>query len=440
MNAHHNHQDQPFEPHESSFDVIIIGGGIAGSSFAITISQLLSSSGSTTTFRKILIIEEKPKNLGTFKVGESLPGEAKPVLRSLGVLKTVDNDTIQEKHLFCYGNKSVWGSTNINGTDSIFNPYGNGFHLDRLLFEETLLKTTELQYGQIVKVIRGFGVTGLCFDFKDDCAENTKCWKITISKCSSLNDDSAREMPKKIYGKILVDASGRRCCIRKCMPSLKRHSFDKLLAFACLFESAYHNGLKDNDHHTLVESCCYGWFQTSRLPNNQRVIIFFTDDDLVKRLPRRIRAVDEFLDFLRENTLNIDKILKEFDYMPVGNRIMCTAANSEVLSEFASIENHWIAVGDSAISFDPLSSQGILTTLYNSKLGAEAIFFQFLYNRSPKESSNNNENTNGNIQPFDIYKHQLTQVLTKYQKEKNYFYVKEQRWVKEVFWKRRHSE
>ncbi|CAG8811767.1 13204_t:CDS:2, partial [Gigaspora rosea] len=273
--------------------------GIAGSTFAIRISQLLDSYGST--FKKVLMIEEKSKNHGTFKVGESLPSETKPVLQSLGIFEMVNNDTNLEKHLYCYGNKSAWGSNNINGTDSIFNPYGHGFHLDRSLFEETLLKTIELRYGQIVKIIRGFSVTDLYFNFDDNCVKNEKCWEVTISKCSNLNNNVC-EAQNKIYGKILVDASGRRCCIRKCVPSLKRYSFDKLLAFACLFETACLNGLKDNDHYTLVESCRYGWFQISQLPNNQRIVIFFTDDDLVKQLPQRIRIVDKFCDFLRENT------------------------------------------------------------------------------------------------------------------------------------------
>ncbi|CAG8544134.1 36392_t:CDS:2, partial [Racocetra persica] len=420
MNVNYDYQDQSFKPCEQSYDVIIIGSGIAGSSFAIRMSQLFDS---VSTFKKILIIEEKPKNLKTFKVGESLPGEAKPVLHSLGVLEKVNNDTIQGKHLFCYGNNSVWGSDNLNATDSIFNPYGNGFHLDRLLFEETLLKTIESRYEHVVKVIHGFSVT------RSDFAEDKKFWEITISKYSSLNDDGC-EMQKKVYGKILVDASGRRCCIRKYIPSLKRQSFDKLLAFACLFESAHLNGLKDNDCHTLIESCYYGWIQTSRLPNNQRIVIFFTDDDLVKQLPRKIRAVDEFVEFLRENSFNLNKILKEFDYAPIKNRVMCMAANSEMLSEFASIKNQWIAIGDSAISFDPLSSQGILTALYNSKFGAEATFFQFFYEKRPKESgSKSNKNIDDNIKPLDIYIHKLTQVLNNYKEEKNYFYNKEQRWA-----------
>ncbi|CAG8764883.1 21567_t:CDS:2, partial [Racocetra persica] len=392
-------KNQSLITNEPFYDAIIIGGGIAGSSFAIRISQLFDSS--ELTFKKILIIEKKSITHNSFKVGESLPAEAKPVLQLLGVLEKINDDTIQASLLL--RQQLCMGSNNLNGTNSIFNPYGNGFHLDRLLFEETLLKTIESRYGHIVKVIHGFNVANLRFNFNGDFAEDKKFWEITISK---------------------FDASGRRCCIRKYIPSLKRESFDKLLAFVCLFKSAYLNGLKDNDHNTLIESCCYGWFQTSQLPNNQRVIIFFTDDDLVKQLPQRIKVVDEFVDFLRENSHNINKILKEFDYTPIENRVMCMAANSEVLSEFASTKNQWISIGDSAISFDPLSSQGILTALYNSKFGSDVTFFQFFYDKSLKESGNKSNETDNNIQPFDIYTQKLTQMFNNYKEEKIIFIIR----------------
>jgi hypothetical protein len=138
-----------------------------------------------------------------------------------------------------------------------------------------------------------------------------------------------------IHGSILVDASGRRCCIRKYLPNLERSSFDKLLAFACLFETDTSQPA-DSDHNTLVESCAFGWWYTSLLPNKQRIVVFHTDDDLVKTInkKRKIRQVEEFCEFMRETAAHTTKRISEHSYRPVGKRVMCMPANSESLSRF----------------------------------------------------------------------------------------------------------
>jgi len=143
------------------------------------------------------------------------------------------------------------------------------------------------------------------------------------------------ELP--IHGNILVDASGRRCFIRKCFPDLERSSFDKLLAFACLFETD-NSQLPDSDHNTLVESCAFGWWYTSLLPNKQRIVVFHTDDDLIKHInkKRKIRQAEEFCEFMRETATHTTKRISERSYRPVEKRVMCMPANSESLFRFGT--------------------------------------------------------------------------------------------------------
>src|SRR5688572_28012754 len=74
------------------YDAIIIGGGIAGSCTAIRLAQMFDSAAAT--WRRILVIDERTTE-GTFKIGESLPGEAKPILKSMGVFEALNNDAMQ---------------------------------------------------------------------------------------------------------------------------------------------------------------------------------------------------------------------------------------------------------------------------------------------------------------------------------------------------------
>jgi len=105
----------------------------------------------------------------------------------------------------------------------------------------------------------------------------------------------------------------------------------------------------------------------------------------------------------------------------------------QLQSKSASYENRWIAIGDSAVSFDPLSSQGMLTALYSAKLGAEAIFFQYFNGKKTR----NKEVT---VQPLEIFQQYIEDTLRKYKSKKRFFYNKEQRWNNEVFWKRRYED
>jgi flavin-dependent dehydrogenase len=82
---------------------------------------------------------------------------------------------------------------------------------------------------------------------------------------------------------------------------------------------------------------------------------------------------------------------------------------------------NWIAIGDAALAFDPISSQGIFNALYTGLRGAQAIIASF----------------KGHQTLIEEYFNQLNQIRITYLKNMKYFYSLEQRWKNQEFWKNR---
>ena len=87
-------------------------------------------------------------------------------------------------------------------------------------------------------------------------------------------------------------------------------------------------------------------------------MIFFTDGDLPET---KIAKTKEGLLTLMKQTRHIKKYFdKDIDLCI--KKIYIVAANSSCLETIYG--NSWLAIGDSATSFDPLSSQGISMAIY----------------------------------------------------------------------------
>lgn len=120
---------------------------------------------------------------------------------------------------------------------------------------------------------------------------------------------------------------------------------------------------EDRDNRTLIEAAESGWWYSSRLSQNRRVVAYHTDDD--DPSAKLARTPDAFLELLRNHTRHISEIIQacNYDYAPGGKFPRHTAACSSSLDPICNETEHWCAVGDAAMAFDPLSSQGMITAL-----------------------------------------------------------------------------
>ena len=102
------------------------------------------------------------------------------------------------------------------------------------------------------------------------------------------------------------------------------------------------------------------------------------------------------------------------------------SANSTRLEQVAG--KQWIALGDAAISFDPLSSQGMFNAMANAMQVKDLLTNFNIINDFSLAKMENFNNT---------YSNQIEHVWSHYLKHKNLFYKAEARWKESTFWKRR---
>ena len=173
---------------------------------------------------------------------------------------------------------------------------------------------------------------------------------------------------------------------------------------------------------TLIEATPDGWWYTSLIshkPNNNRIVVFHT-------LPshpaaKSSRRSDGFLDRLHDSTTHISSIISKWDYTIQRGYPHCTAAGSSHLEITCEAVEKWVAVGDAAMAFDPLSSQGIMTAL-------EIGIYVGLKLSQHIEDDGTDADFDQNVR--DSY----MQVRKDYEKHRTYYYSIVKRFPGEMFW------
>jgi flavin-dependent dehydrogenase len=352
-------------------DVAVIGGGPAGASAALTLVRL----GLRST-----ILESKPASV--WKIGETLAPESRQVLQNLGVWEAF----LEEGHLPSWGTFSLWGSDERTERDFIFNPHGCGWQLDRARFETLLQRAAETAGAEIW---RGARVSAL--------TRHGTEWELTAGK-------------RRLRARWLIDASGRASIVARLF-GLRRLALDQLVSVYAVATTSQNS---DEDSRTLVEARPTGWWYTALAPGNRRTVAWQTDADLLSGEDWREPA---YFDRLIQQTGALKDLLRRHGYQfPRAPRL--TSAQSARIGP--AYGEAWLAVGDSAQSFDPLSGQGIFHALLSGKRAAEAIWDDW-----PRGGS------------VASYGEWLEGLWRHFLVGRKAFYEAERRWPGEQFWLRR---
>jgi flavin-dependent dehydrogenase len=209
----------------------------------------------------------------------------------------------------------------------------------------------------------------------------------------------------------LIYASGRNS-VAAGIPSARVH-FDRQIAATVWLKQ------KDLGIHpsraTLIEATANGWWYASLLPDERLTLTLFTDVEL---LPR---GVSKHLNIWQDQLSQTQYIRQwlstagyEMDQLP-----QIRAAGTSWLSQLSGVG--WVAAGDAALAFDPLSSHGIASALWGGdKVGEAAALY-----------------LSGDPSLLLAYEDTLQSVIQDYQHQRWTMYAREQRWPQAPYWTRR---
>lgn len=363
---------------DARYDAIVLGAGPAGTAAAI----VLARSGA-----RCVIVDQEAGSRG--KPGEALPPATKPLLRALGVL---DRHLQKDGHCRSHGNDSAWGEPTLRTTHFLRDPRGHGWHVDRLRFDALLRRRAE-RAGARIAIGRAVG----------SVRRADGGWRVTLGQ-------GTRE--GLLRARWLIDCTGRRAWAARAIGA-RRICHDRLIAVVSTFAPSANRS--DPDSMTLVESARDGWWYTAALPGGERIVVYLTDAGDASARAARTRA--GFLRLLND-TRHVRERLRSRRFAPEGAPRIVSADTSR-LDRVAG--DAWVAAGDAATSFDPLSSQGILTALDSGMRAAESI----------------QSDAEGNRSALDEYVARVDAVYALHTHYKQEYYAMERRWADRPFWRRR---
>lgn len=319
--------------------MVVGGGGPAGASVA----RVLAEAG-----RAVLVLDAprrpRPERTphGDFSprgIGESLPGGARPLLRRLGALDLVE----QAGHRRSQGVASSWGSPRLEAAhDPARSPYGPGWHLDRARFD-ALLRTLARESGAELRAARVVRLAP---------RPDGSGWRIGTAEGESCE------------ARFLVDATGRTGALARRL-GVRRERDTALAAVV-----AWVRAEDAREARTILEAVPEGWWYSALLPGDERVLAFHGEARDVAALRRDPKAWAARLGATRWVREGLDALLAD-PAEGLLEPLRTTDAAGARLDRFAG--ENWLAVGDAALAFDPLSSQGLLTAHYSGVLAGEAL-------------------------------------------------------------------
>ncbi|HBL31428.1 MAG TPA: NAD(P)/FAD-dependent oxidoreductase [Acidobacteria bacterium] len=323
------------------------------------------------------------------KVGETLPPGLTPLLRHLGLETWLERDG----HLRSQGNRALWGSQRAEESPFLANPFGNGWHVDRRRFESRLAETA-----------REEGADWHWGARLASCTRAGRGWRLTVLR------EGWREILEVDF---VADATGRHARLARRLGA-RRVCYDRLTGLTGLLESP----MPAADTYTLVEATPGGWWYSALLADGRLAVAFLTDGDLLEK-PLRQADPAAWWQLLRQSAATRERVEGHGYQGKTPLRVL--PAETSRLDTI--VGDGWIALGDAAAAYDPLSSHGVASAMGSGFYGGHAIA-DLLAGRD-----------DARLAYLDLLQRAFGTCLD-LQKE---HYARETRWPDAPFWRRRQA-
>jgi flavin-dependent dehydrogenase len=295
--------------------VLIVGNGVSGNALAVALLR---------RGHPVCLVGAGRDPRGS--IGEHLPPEALPLLQSLGLQGLVDDGA----HLRSPGLVSCWLGP-PSARDYSFSLGGDGHNLDRAIFDARLRAAAD---SAGVRRLRGISPAAI--------RRGANGWVVSPSPATEGD---------RVEVDLIVDATGRPAALARRLGA-KRCFLDNLLALA-----GRYRGEDEGDARLLVESAAEGWWYALRQTSGRRVAVYMTGAD---RCPAGLPAREAL--WRREHTT-----AKLVGTLGPPHDLATATWDARTMVLLPQGGPGWIAVGDAAMAFDPLSAAGITKALADAR-------------------------------------------------------------------------
>ena len=285
------------------------------------------------------MVDARPQ--AQWRIGEAVPPATCPVLMRLGLWQ----EFLAQDHLPSAGSCASWGKSDLGYNDFLLDAQGSGWHLDRTAFDAMLAATVAARGGTLVRGLR------LC-----DAERRAQAGY----RVSFEDDDGGC---RRMAAEFLVDATGIAAAAARRL-GVARNQIDCLSVVATVVDLAEPDEVPSQ---ALLEACEYGWWYAAKLPKQRMIVALAVEPSEYKRFG----AIGPWTAALRQTRHVAGWLQRGKARLADDAKLTTAVAPSAILSRVAN--ERWLAVGDAASAYDPVSAQGIIKALCDGEAAAEAI-------------------------------------------------------------------